>query len=52
MPNARDDVEKEELAEEVCEEEFMAKYMPEDRESDIAINFFQHKLSRETRYAQ
>ena len=37
--NERDDVEIAELAEEVCEEDFRAKYMPEDRGSDMAINF-------------
>ena len=39
MLNSRGDVELVELAEEVCEEEFRAKYMPEDRGSDMAINF-------------
>ena len=37
--NDRDDVELAETAKEVCEEEFRAKYMPEDRGSDMAINF-------------
>ena len=40
MLNAQDDVERVELAKEVCEEVIRAKYMPEDRGSDMAIIFF------------
>ena len=35
----KDDLELEEAAEEVGEEEFRLSYMPEDRGSDMAINF-------------
>ena len=37
--NDRDDIKLPETAEEVCEEEFRATYMPEDRGSDLVINF-------------
>ena len=37
--NDREDAELAEAVEEICEEEFRTKFMPEDRGSDMAINF-------------